>query len=98
MTGPAHLDTDNVRRIEQLRARYEKLRTEKIRAESEVERLEQELDRARRQALETFGTDQEDHIRRLIDDAQAQNRRLVDEFEAALRDIEARLGRLGDDR
>jgi hypothetical protein len=98
MTGPGRVDTNNLRRIENLRSRFEKLRTDKIRAESEVERLELELDQARQEALATFGTDQEDRIQVLIDEARAKNTRLVDEFEALLSDIETRLSRLGDDR
>ncbi len=98
MTGPARLDTDNIRRIEQMRSRYERLRTERIRAESEVERLERELDQAREAARATFGTDNEVEILELIEAARTQNTRLVNEFEALLRDIEVRLSRLGDEK
>lgn len=98
MTGPRGLDTETMRRIEQMRAAYDRLRTERIRAESEVERLRGELDQAREAARATFGTDSEDEIAALIDAERAQNTRLVAEFEALLRDIELRLGAQGDER
>jgi uncharacterized membrane protein len=98
MTGPGRLDTDNVRRIEQMRARFEQLRTARIRAESDVERLERELEQAREEARAAFGTDDEQEILRMIEDARGRNARLVDEFENLLREVETRLGRLGGDR
>jgi chromosome segregation ATPase len=91
------LDMDNVRRIEQLRAMFERLRTERIRAESEVERLQRELEQAREAARAAFGTDSEDEIRNMIETARAQNTRVVDEFEALLHSIEARLREPGGD-
>jgi hypothetical protein len=98
MTDPGRLDTDNIRRIEQMRATFDRLRTERIRAESEVERLEQDLAQAREAARATFGTDDEHEIGRAIEAARAKNTQLVDEFGSLLRDIESRLRSLGDDR
>jgi hypothetical protein len=98
MTDPGRLDTDNIRRIEQMRATFDRLRTERIRAESEVERLEQDLARAREAARTTFGTDDETEIGRAIEVSRAKNAQLVDEFASLLRDIESRLKSLGDER
>lgn len=81
-----------------MRSTYERLRTERIRAESEVERLTAELERARESARATFGTDDETEIARLIAAAGARNTELVAAFEAAIRDIEARLQALGSAR
>lgn len=94
-TGAARQNADNLRRLEDMRATYERLRTERIRADSEVERLTAELERARESARATFGTDDETEIERLIAAAGARNTQLVAEFEAAIRDIEARLQALG---
>jgi len=91
MTGPVGADTETKRRIEQIRAAYDRLRTERIRAESEVERLRRELDEAREAARATFGTDSEEDIAVLIDAARAHNAKLVGEFEALLREIDSRL-------
>jgi chromosome segregation ATPase len=98
MTSLTRPETDNLRRLEEMRATFEKLRAERIRAEGEVERLTRELEQARELARSEFGTDDEEKIRQLIEDAAAQNAKLVDEFGSALRDIEARLRQLGGER
>jgi hypothetical protein len=98
MTDPGGLDTETVRRIDAMRATFERLRTERIRAESDVERLRHELDRAREEARATFGTDSEDEIRALIEAARAENAQRVEAFGSLLRDIEARLRGLGEER
>ncbi|MFC4172603.1 hypothetical protein ACFOYU_11120 [Microvirga sp. GCM10011540] len=98
MTNLTRLESDNLRRLEEMRSTFEKLRAERIRAEGEVERLTRELEQAREQARAEFGTDDEAAIRQLIEDASAQNAKRVEEFGAALRDIEARLKQLGGER
>jgi predicted nucleic acid-binding Zn-ribbon protein len=98
MTDPGRLDTDNIRRIEQMRATFDRLRTERIRAESDVERLEQDLAQAREAARAMFGTDDEHEIGRAIETARSKNAQLVEEFGSLLRDIESRLKGLGDDQ
>lgn len=95
MTGSMHRDLD-LERIERARSAYENLWAERIRAESDVERLTRELEQARELARAEFGTDDEADIRRMAEAAQEHNRRLVDEFEALLRDIEVRLQKLGE--
>ena len=97
-TSSARQNVDNLSRLEDMRATYERLRTERIRAESEVERLTAELERARESARTTFGTDDEAEIARLIEDARARNSELVREFETVVRDIQARLQALGGGR
>ncbi|HEY8382018.1 MAG TPA: hypothetical protein VIL09_07715 [Microvirga sp.] len=97
MTGSASLDKDNLRRLDELRRTYDRLRTERIRAEGEVERLGREADQAREEARAEFGTDDEAEIRRLIEAAQAENARLVASFGSLLADIETRLKRLEDE-
>jgi predicted RNase H-like nuclease (RuvC/YqgF family) len=96
MTDPGRPDTDNIRRIEQMRTTFDRLRTERIRAESEVERLERELEQAREAARAAFGTDDEHEIGRAVEAARAKNTQLVEEFGSLLRDIESRLRALGD--
>jgi hypothetical protein len=98
MTSRMRLETDNLRRLEEMRSTFERLRAERIRAEGEVDRLTRELAQARELARAEFGTDDEAEIRRLIDDAEAQNAKLVEEFGATLRSIDERLKRLGGDR
>ena len=97
-TSPARPSTDNLRRLDEVRTTYERLRTERIRAESEVERLAAELDRVRESARAAFGTDDEAEIARLVDGARARNTVLVAEFADLVRDVEARLQALGGGR
>ncbi len=98
MTSLTRLESDQLRRLEDMRKTFDKLRAERIRAEGEVERLSRELDEARELARAELGTDDEAEIQRLIEAALTQNARLAEEFGAALRDVQARLQQLGDER
>ncbi|MBZ6078586.1 hypothetical protein [Microvirga puerhi] len=95
MTSLKRPENDSLRRLEELRTMFEKLRAERIRAEGEVERLTGELEQARAQAREEFGTDDEAELQRQIEAAQEENTRRVADFEAVLRDVEDRLRQLG---
>jgi ABC-type transporter Mla subunit MlaD len=98
MTPSKRRDAETLRRLDETRKAYERLRAERIRAESEVERLSRELEQAREQARAEFGTDDETEIERLIQTAAARNAGLVDEFSALIRDLETRLQTLGSER
>ena len=98
MTSLTRLETDQLRRLEEMRKTFDRLRAERIRAEGEVERLTRDLEEARALALSELGTDDEGQIQALIEDAQAKNARLAEEFDSALREVEARLKQLGDER
>lgn len=98
MTSLSRLETDQLRRLEEMRKTFDKLRTERIRAEGEVERLTRELDEARALAKAELGTDDEARIQSLIDEAQARNAKLAEEFGVALREVEMRLRQIGDER
>lgn len=98
MTSRTRLESDSLRRLEDLRKTFDKLRAERIRAEGEVERLARDLDEAKALAKAELGTDDEADIRALIEAAAAHNAKLVEEFGAALREVEARLHALGEER
>ncbi len=98
MTSLTRLESDSLRRLEDLRKTFDKLRAERIRAEGEVERLARDLDDAKALAKNELGTDDEAEIQRLIEQALTQNAKLVEEFGASLREVEARLQQLGDER
>ncbi|MBQ0820339.1 hypothetical protein KBI52_08965 [Microvirga sp. HBU67558] len=98
MTTLSRLETDQLRRLEEMRKTFDRLRAERIRAEGEVERLTLELEEARALASSEFGTDDEGQLQGLIEDAQARNAKLTEEFGAALREVETRLKQLGDER
>lgn len=98
MTSLTRLESDSLRRLEDLRKTFDKLRAERIRAEGEVERLGRDLEEAQRLAKAELGTDDELEIQQLIEATLTQNAKLVDEFGAALREVEMRLQQLGDER
>ena len=98
MTSLSRLETDQLRRLEEMRKAFDKLRAERIRAEGEVERLSRELDEARALAKAELGTDDEAQIQSLIEEAQVRNAKLAEEFGEALREVETRLKQLGDER
>jgi signal transduction histidine kinase len=98
MTSLSRLETDQLRRLEEMRKTFDKLRAERIRAEGEVERLSRELDEARALAKAELGTEDEAQIQSLIDEAQARNAKLAEEFGVALREVETRLKQLGEER
>ena len=98
MTSLSRIETDQLRRLEEMRKAFDKLRSERIRAEGEVERLSRELEEARALALSELGTDDAAEIQKLIEEAQARNAKLAEEFGTALRDVETRLNQLGDER
>lgn len=87
-------EADTLRRLEELRPAYERLRTEAIRAEGDIERLTAELEAARGAAREALGTDDEAEIARLIAEARAENAARVAAFAGLVRGIEAELARL----
>jgi hypothetical protein len=92
--APTRVDAENLKLLEQLRPKFERLKVERIRAESEIERLTLELEEARRLARQELGTDDEDGIRRMIDAARTRNTAMVEEFAALVHEIDARLARL----
>jgi hypothetical protein len=98
MTSLSRVETDQLRRLEELRKTFDRLRAERIRAEGEVERLTRDLEEARALAKSELGTDDEAEIQGLIDEAQSRNAKLAEEFGTALREVEARLKQLGDER
>lgn len=91
-------DVEALRRLEALQPAYERLRADRIRAESDVERLTAELASARAQAREELGTDDEAEIRRMIEEARAENARRVEAFAQSLRTVQDRLDALDQGR
>ncbi|GJD49848.1 hypothetical protein OPKNFCMD_2583 [Methylobacterium crusticola] len=91
-------DAEALKRLEALQPTYERLRADRIRAESDVERLTAELAAARAQAREELGTDDEAEIRRMIEEARAENARRVEAFAQALQAVQARLAALSEPR
>lgn len=93
--APTRAASDHVKRLEELRPTFERLKAERIRAESDIERLTKELDEARRLARDAFGTDNEAVIGGMIAAQQAENEAAVEAFAALVRSLERRLAQLG---
>lgn len=98
MTSLPRQESDSLMRLEDLRKTFDKLRAERIRAEGEVERLARDLEEAQKLAKAELGTDDEVEIQDLIAATLSQNAKQVEEFGAALRDVETRLRQLGEER
>ncbi len=100
-SSPAHvkasptMDPKALKRLDELRPAYDRLRAERIRAEGDIERLTAELDEARRAAREAFGTDDEAALAALVEAARTENEAAIEAFAARLRAIEERLARSG---
>lgn len=90
-------EAEALKRLEALRPRHRRLVEERIRAEGDVERLAAELEAAKAQARAELGTDDEDALRRLIAQAEAENARAVEDFGAQIQAIDARLRRLAEE-
>jgi len=82
VTNLTRLESDSLRRLDDLRKTFDKLRAERIRAESEVERLARDLDEARALAKADLGTDDETQIKGLIEAAVSQNTGGLAEYQA----------------
>lgn len=98
MMSLSRQESDSLKRLEDLRKTFDKLRADRIRAEGEVERLTRDLEEAQQLAKAELGTANEVEIQTLIEEAQVQNAKLLDEFGAALREVETRLQQLGEER
>lgn len=81
---------DNVT-IETLRQRFENLNAKKITAEANRRHAENRLEELRKEAREQFGTDNLEELRQKLREMEAENRRLTEEYEQHLNEIEANL-------
>jgi len=95
--APTRTAPDHLKRLDELRPAFERLKAERIRAESDIERLAKELDEARRLARDEFGADDEAEIAAMIAAEQARNEDAVETFESLVRGLDARLAQLGEE-
>jgi hypothetical protein len=77
--------------IEELRERHKTLETEKIRAQTNFENSRLALDGLRKQARETYGTDNLEELRAMLEDMRAENERKRAEYQQHLEDVERQL-------
>jgi hypothetical protein len=84
-------DRDNQQIIDGLRTRLDALKSDRIRTEHDLTTHEQALAAARKQAVETFGTDDIEKLREIVRDNYRRNTEATDTYSASIEDIERRL-------
>jgi hypothetical protein len=84
-------DSDNLKRIEALRPRFEKLREAQIRNDADRQRADRDLLQAQDDAIRIAGTADLDELRLKITADYDANTKVIDEFEAILTSIESGL-------
>lgn len=77
--------------IENLKARYEELKSKKITAEANLKHANDTLADLRREACEQFGTDDIDALRQKLQEMEAENTRLQEDYDKHLTQIEENL-------
>lgn len=84
------MTTDDMN-IKELGERFEKLKKKRIQAETKLDESTKELEKLRKEALETFGTDDVDQLEAKLNKMKAENDRKRTEFEKQLGDVEQKL-------
>lgn len=77
--------------MEALRLRYEELNKKKIAAETKLQSSNETLEKLRREARETYGTDDLNALRAKLEDMKKENDRKRAEYQQHLTDIESQL-------
>ena len=77
--------------IEELRQRYESLKTKKITAEANLTTSSHALDNLKKQAREKYGTDDLQALRAMLENMKRENERKRAEYQQHLTEIEGQL-------
>lgn len=80
--------------IEELRERYQALHQQKIRAEANRETAEQRLSELKREARDTYGTDDVEELKRKLEELKAENERKRADYQAHLEHVESDLAKV----
>lgn len=84
-------DSDNLKRIEEMRPEYERLREEKIRNDADLARGDRDIKDAHAAAVELAGTSNLDELRLQITSDYEKNTKDVDAFSNLLTEIRSGL-------
>lgn len=84
-------DSDNLKRIEAMRPKYDNLRERQIRNDADLQRTRQDILAAQEEAIAIAGTADLDELRAKITADYEANTKEVDEFESTLRSVEIEL-------
>ncbi len=77
--------------IESLTDRYNKLHTRKIEAETNLKTARKQLDRLKQEALEKYGTDDPDALKKKLEEMETENEKKRAQYQQSLDQIESRL-------
>ena len=77
--------------IEELRQRFETLKTKKITAEANVKTSTETLEKLKKKALDEYGTDDLDALRAMLEAMKQENERKRAEYQKHLTEIETKL-------
>ena len=77
--------------IDELRGRFDKLNHQKITTEAELKHAEEDLGRLRREAMETWGTDDLEELQKRLEEMARENERRREEYQKHLDKIDADL-------
>jgi chromosome segregation ATPase len=94
MKRASETNGDGRQTIEQLQQRYQSLNTKKIQSETNLENARKELDRLRKEALEKYGTDDVEQLRKKLEQMKAENEEKRRNYQADLDRIESELAEI----
>ncbi len=92
--SPEQGDLALERELAQLKQEFEKLNTRKLQTEINLKNLEENLEDLRKEARESYGTDDPDELEKLLQEKREENARLVAEYRAHIQGIQESLGRV----
>jgi len=87
-------DSENLKRIEAMRPRYEKLRELRIRNDADLQRAQQDVLAAQEEAISIAGTANLDELRRKITADYEKNTTEINEFESVLEAVESAIAEI----
>jgi chromosome segregation ATPase len=81
-------------KLESLKGDYKELETKKIQTETNIQTLEDELKRLREQAKKTYGTNDLEELKNLLEKRRHENEQLVAGYEQHIQSIKERLAEI----
>lgn len=85
---------ENEQSIEELQRRYNELNERKITANANLKTARTQLDKLKQQAIEQYGTDDVDELRKKLQEMKDENERKRREYQESLDKIESELERV----
>jgi hypothetical protein len=85
------LSNDRAEDIEELRERYDSLKTQKITAEANLKTSKDNLEKLKKEAKEKYGTDDLTSLRAKLEEMKTENKRRLAEYQEHLTGIERQL-------